>query len=101
MVSRCNINYDQKREANFIISAEAVCNYIYNSGKSKSLELYKLLPQKRFSRLKHGSRRKRITIPTRKFIHNRDSIADDKKKVGHFEGYLTFHKRNAKKNHNF
>ena len=87
-----------KRETNFTISAEAIYNYIYNSDKSKSLELYKLLPQRRFVRLKHGSRRKRITIPARQSIHSRDSIADDKKEVGHFEGDLTFHKGNQSKN---
>ena len=65
---------------NFTISAEAIYNYIYNSEESKSLELYKLLPQRRFIRIKHGSRRKKITISARQSIHTRDSIADDKRK---------------------
>jgi IS30 family transposase len=87
-----------KREINLSISAESIYSYIYNSDKSKSLALYKLLPRRRFIRLKHGSRRERITIPGKISIHARDSVADDKTETGHFEGDLTFHKGNQSKN---
>jgi IS30 family transposase len=37
-------------------------------------------------------------ILNRVSISNRDSIADEKKKVGHFEVVLTFHKNNRSAN---
>ena len=51
-----------EKDIGLSISAESIYSYIYNSDKSKSLELYKLLPQRRFIRLKHGSSRTRTTI---------------------------------------
>jgi len=87
-----------EQDIGLTISAEAIYSYIYNSDKSKLLELYKLLPRRRFTRLKQRSRRKRITIPGRQSIHTRDSVAEDKTESGHFEGDLTFHKGNQSKN---
>jgi IS30 family transposase len=87
-----------KRDIGLSVSAETIYNYIYNSSKSKSLELYKLLPSRRAVRLKQGLRRKKITIPGRVSIHKRDSIAEKKVELGHLEGDLTFHKGNQSKN---
>ena len=86
------------RDIGFTISAESIYNYIYNSPRSKSLELYKLLPSRRSLRLKRGSRRKKISIPGRLSIHERDLVANDRKELGHLEGDLTFHKGNQSKN---
>ena len=79
-----------EKDIGLSISAESIYSYIYNSDKSKSLELYKLLPQRRFIRLKHGSSRTRTTILGRQSIHSRDSVGEDKTESGHFEGDLTF-----------
>lgn len=87
-----------KRDIGLSISAETIYNYIYNSPKSKSLKLYQLLPRGRSLRLKHGSRRKKISIPGRLSIHERDLVAEDKTQLGHLEGDLTFHKGNQSKN---
>jgi IS30 family transposase len=87
-----------KQDIGLSISAETIYSYIYNSCKSKSLELYKLLPSRKISRLKHGSRKKRISIPGRLSIHERDAIANDKTQLGHLEGDLTFHRGNQSKN---
>jgi IS30 family transposase len=87
-----------KQDIGLSISAETIYSYIYNSCKSKSLELYKLLPSRKISRLKHGSRKKRISIPGRLSIHERDPIANDKTQLGHLEGDLTFHRGNQSKN---
>jgi IS30 family transposase len=76
------------------VSTETIYDYIYNSKKSKSLGLYKLLPSSRSSRLKHGSRKRRISIPDRISIHQREALADERTEVGHFEGDLTFNKGN-------
>ena len=86
------------KDIGYSISAETIYNYIYNSPKSKSLRLYKLLPSKKSLRLKHGSRRKRISIPNRVSIHQRSKLANDKLEIGHLEGDLTFHKGNQSKN---
>jgi len=80
------------------VSAESIYNYIHNSPTSKSLELYKLLPSQNPLRIKHGSRRKKSSIPGRVSVHEREDIANDKKELGHLEGDLTFHKGNQSKN---
>jgi IS30 family transposase len=87
-----------KRDIGLSVSAETIYNYIYNSPKSKSLKLYQLLPRGRSLRLKHGSRRRKISIPGRVSIHERDLVAQDKMQLGHLEGDLTFHKGNQSKN---
>lgn len=87
-----------KRDIGLSVSAETIYNYIYNSPKSKSLKLYQFLPSRRSLRLKHGSRRRKISIPGRLSIHERDAIANDKLQLGHLEGDLTFHKGNQSKN---
>lgn len=61
------------------VSSETIYNYIYNSQKAKSLGLYKLLPSRRSARIKHGSRKKKSTIPGRVSIHQREEIANEKK----------------------
>ena len=86
------------QEIGFSISAETIYNYIYNSPTSKSLELYKLLPSQNPLRIKHGSRRKKVSTPGRVSVHERTAIAKDKKELGHLEGDLTFHKGNQSKN---
>jgi IS30 family transposase len=80
------------------ISTETIYNYIYNSKNAQKLELYKHLPFKRKNRLKQGSKRKRITIPNRISISKRESVADNKTEIGHFEVDLTFHKNNRSAN---
>lgn len=80
------------------VSAETIYNYIYNSEKSKSLGLYKLLPSRKSARVKHGSRKKKSTIPGRVSIHQREEIADEKKETGHWEIDLTFHTGNQSSN---
>jgi IS30 family transposase len=80
------------------VSTETIYNYIYNSEKSKSLELYKLLPSRKSVRVKHGSRKKKQTIPDRISIHQREVIAEDKVELGHVETDLTFNKGNQSMN---
>ena len=92
------ISYKMKEDIGFSISTEALYEYIYNSPNAQKLELYKYLPRKRQNRLKQGSRKKRIIIPNRVSISNRDPIADKKKEIGHFEVDLTFHKNNRSSN---
>jgi IS30 family transposase len=92
------ISVMMKRDIDLSVSAETIYNYIYNSPKAKSLKLYQLLPRGRILRLKHGSRRRKIPIPGRVSIHERDLVAQDKTQLGHLEGDLTFHKGNQSKN---
>jgi len=87
-----------KRDIGLSVSAETIYNYIYNSPKSQSLKLHQLLPSRRSLRLKRGSRRRKISIPGRLSIHERDTVANDKTELGHLEGDLTFHKGNQSKN---
>lgn len=85
------ISYKMKEDIGFSISTESLYDYIYNSSTSKKLELYKYLPRKRQDRLKQGSRKKRVIIPNRVSICQRDKIADEKTEIGHFEVDLTFY----------
>jgi IS30 family transposase len=87
-----------KQDIGLSVSAETIYNYIYNSPKSKSLKMHQLLSRGRSLRLKHGSRKKKISIPGRSSIHERDTVANDKSQLGHLEGDLTFHKGNQSKN---
>ena len=82
----------------FRISAESIYNFIYNSAKAKSKELYKYLPSRRSQRLKQGSRKRKHTIPGRISIHQREAVANDKVQLGHFEADLTFNKGNRSAN---
>lgn len=92
------IAHKMKEDVGFSISTESLYDFIYNSDTSKKLELYKYMPRKRQNRLKQGSRKKRIIIPNRVSVHDRNPIADEKKEIGHFEVDLTFHKNNRSSN---
>lgn len=92
------ISHKMKEDIGFSISTESLYYYIYNSENSKKLELYKYMPRQRQNRLKQGSRKKRVTIPNRTSISDRNIIADEKKEIGHFEVDLTFHKNNRSTN---
>jgi IS30 family transposase len=92
------ISVMMKQDIGLSISAETIYNYIYNSSKSISLGLYKLLPSRNIIRIKYGSRKKRAAIPNRTSIHKRSPVADERKEIGHFEGDLTFDKGNQSKN---
>ena len=56
------------------------------------------MPSRKCLRLKRGSRKKKVSIPSRVSIHERDTVANDKVELGHLEGDLTFHKGNQSKN---
>jgi IS30 family transposase len=92
------ISHKMKEDIEFSISTESLYVFIYNSDTSKKLELYKYLPRKRQNRLKHGSRKERVRIPNRVSISKRDTAADEKTEIGHFEVDLTFHKNNRSAN---
>ena len=92
------ISHKMKEDIGFSISTESLYVFIYNSDTSKKLELYKYLPRKRQNRLKHGSRKERVRIPNRVSISKRDTAADEKTEIGHFEVDLTFHKNNRSAN---
>ena len=85
-------------DTGFTISAETIYNFIYNSAKAKSFELYKYLPSRRYTRLKQGSRKRKYTIPGRISIHQREEVASDKTLLGHFEADLTINNGNRSTN---
>jgi IS30 family transposase len=92
------ISAKMEEDINMSVSTETIYNYIYNSEKSKSLGLYKLLPSRKSARIKHGSRKRKHTIPGRISIHQREGIAEDKVELGHLEVDLTFNKGNQSMN---
>jgi len=92
------ISARMKNDINCYVSTETIYDYIYNSPRGKFMKLYKLLPMKREHKQKHGSRRKKVCIPNRVSIHQRNPIAVAKKELGHFECDLTFNRNNRSKN---
>lgn len=88
----------QTKEKN--ISTETLYQYIYGSKYAQKQKLYLLLARKRKTRLHHGERRrqKRVSIPDRISITERETIVRREAKIGHLEGDLTFNKGNQSMN---
>ena len=81
-----------------VISTESIYRFVYTSPIAAKLKLHFYLPSKRYKRQERGKRRKRILIPQRVSIHDREAIADQKQELGHFEADLTFHRGNQSMN---
>lgn len=81
-------------------STETIYQFIYSSDFAKQEKLYLLLARSRKTRLHHCTRKrqKRVSIPNRVSISEREEIVRKEAKIGNLEGDLTFNKGNQSRN---
>jgi len=82
------------------ISTDTIYQFVYKSPIAKKEKLYLFLARRRKARLHHGARgrQKRISIPDRVSISEREEIVRHEAEIGNLEGDLTFNKGNQSRN---